>query len=252
MDTGLAVQTDKGESKDYFGPHPLGQVMFGTDGRFANILLRSDLPRFKSNNRLAGTPDETTAVVAGSIGYFGTYTLTGDTLKLHIEGSTYPNWTKEDQTRTVHLTGDQIKWENAAASAGAASCKYINGSSGGDPVCQAWPCSPRRPDWAVRAESIRDGHFSVETGHMSWNTRWTHKCRMQCGLSFWLDSAIASSSWTICDDEPMPWSCLWKGYKLGANYNGSENTQIVDRHANLNRYGPRNVGENPRRQTHPG
>jgi hypothetical protein len=44
--------------------------------------------------------------------------LTGDTLKLHIEGSTYPNWTKEDQTRTVHLTGDQIKWENAAASAG--------------------------------------------------------------------------------------------------------------------------------------
>jgi hypothetical protein len=113
-----AIQTDKGKSKDYFGPRPLGQVMFGTDGRFSNILLRSDLPRFKSNNRLTGTPEEILAVVTGSIGYFGTYTLSGDTLKMHIEGSTYPNWTTDDQTRTVHLTGEQLRWENAAASAG--------------------------------------------------------------------------------------------------------------------------------------
>ena len=67
MDFGLGYPTDKGESKDYFGPHPLGQVMFGTDGRFSNILLRSDLPRFQSNNRLTGTPDEILVVVTGSI-----------------------------------------------------------------------------------------------------------------------------------------------------------------------------------------
>jgi hypothetical protein len=54
----------------------------------------------------------------GGIGFFGTYTLSGDTLRMHIEGSTFPNWTNTDQTRIVHLSGNQFTWENAAASGG--------------------------------------------------------------------------------------------------------------------------------------
>jgi hypothetical protein len=111
-------QTENGQSKDYLGPPPLGQVIFGADGRFSDIVLRSDLPKFKSNNRLTGTADENAAVVSGSIAYFGTYTLSGDTLKMHIDASTFPNWENTDQTLKVRLSGDQLTWESTAASRG--------------------------------------------------------------------------------------------------------------------------------------
>ncbi len=40
-----AIQTETG--KPYMGTQPLGQLIFEPDGRFSNILLRSDLPKFK-------------------------------------------------------------------------------------------------------------------------------------------------------------------------------------------------------------
>jgi hypothetical protein len=43
-----------------FGDKPKGRVMFDDKGRFMLIGLRSDLPKFASNNRMTGTPDEST------------------------------------------------------------------------------------------------------------------------------------------------------------------------------------------------
>ena len=113
-----ATQTENGQQQDYLGPHPLGQVIFGPDGQFSDILLRADLAKFAKNNRLLGTPEENAAVVKGSIAYFGTYTLNGDVLRFHITGSSFPNWTGTDQTRRVHLEGNQLIWSNDAASGG--------------------------------------------------------------------------------------------------------------------------------------
>ena len=59
-----------------------------------------------------------TTASKGSIAYFGTYTVSGDTLKLHIESGTFPNWDNTDQTRIVRLSGNQFSWENSAGSAG--------------------------------------------------------------------------------------------------------------------------------------
>jgi hypothetical protein len=120
-----ATQIENGQSKEYLGPHPLGQVIFDANGQFSDILLRSDLAKFRVNNRASGTADENAAVVKGSIAYFGTYTLNGDTLKMHIEGSTFPNWGNTDQTRLVHLSGNQLTWENATASAGGGGVKLL-------------------------------------------------------------------------------------------------------------------------------
>jgi len=77
-------------------------------------VTRSDLP----NNRAKGSIEENAAVLQGSIGYFGTYALSGDNLKMHIVGSTYPNWINTDQTHIVRREGDRLTWQNAAASAG--------------------------------------------------------------------------------------------------------------------------------------
>ena len=113
-----ATQTEQGQSKEYFGPKPLGQVIFAANGSFSDILVRSDLPKIASNNRTRGTAEENAAVVNGSVAFYGTYSLSGDNLKLHIEGSTFPNWENTDQTRVVHRSGDQFTWENAAGSGG--------------------------------------------------------------------------------------------------------------------------------------
>jgi hypothetical protein len=113
-----ATQTENGQSRDYSGPQPLGQVIFQPNGQFSDILLRSDLPKLKADNRAQDSPDENAAVVNGSIAYFGTYTLSGDKLKMHLEGSTFPNWRDTEQTRIVRESGNRFTWENAAGSAG--------------------------------------------------------------------------------------------------------------------------------------
>jgi len=113
-----ATQTAGGQTKEYYGPNPVGQMIFDPNGQFSQIQMRSDLAKFKSNDRAKGSAKENAAVVQGSIAYFGTYTLTGDNLKIHVVGSTYPNWTNTDQTRIVRQEGDRVTWQNAAASAG--------------------------------------------------------------------------------------------------------------------------------------
>jgi hypothetical protein len=49
--------------------------MFDPNGHFSEIIIRSDLPKFASNNREAGTPEENKAAMQGSIAYFGTYSV---------------------------------------------------------------------------------------------------------------------------------------------------------------------------------
>jgi hypothetical protein len=83
-----------GKKSDLFGPNLRGQVTFGPNGRMSFIITRSDLPKFASNNRQAGTPEENKAVVQGSIAYFGTYSVSekDKTFTVHIESCTFPNW----------------------------------------------------------------------------------------------------------------------------------------------------------------
>ena len=59
-----------GKTTDFYGPNPKGQLMYDPNGHFSVIITRSDLPKFASNNREAGTPEENKAVVQGSFAYF--------------------------------------------------------------------------------------------------------------------------------------------------------------------------------------
>jgi hypothetical protein len=61
-----------GKTTDFYGPNPKGQLMYDANGHFSVIITRSDLAKFASNNREAGTPEENNAVVQGSFAYFGT------------------------------------------------------------------------------------------------------------------------------------------------------------------------------------
>ena len=94
------------------GQKPSGTMMFGSDGRFALIFVRSDLPKFASNSRASGTADENRAVVQGSIAIFGTYSVedAGKTLVMRIENSTFPNWAGAEQRRALTLGADELTY----------------------------------------------------------------------------------------------------------------------------------------------
>jgi hypothetical protein len=112
-----AVKED-GTHVPNFGPNPEGLAVFGADGRFSIMVMRSGRAKFASNNRSTGTADENKATVTGSNAFFGTYVVNeaDKSLTLRVEGSTYPNLEGTTQKRTItSLTqGDEITWMNPA------------------------------------------------------------------------------------------------------------------------------------------
>ena len=96
------------------GPNPQGQMMFDGGGRFVMIIARPGLPKFASNKRDAGTAEENQAVLAGLLGFFGTYTTdeAGHELLIRPEAGTFPNWNGADQKRYCVMTSDEMKWTN--------------------------------------------------------------------------------------------------------------------------------------------
>src|SRR5262245_15713121 len=68
-------------------------VIYTSDGHFAFVSVRDDLPKFANPDRARATAEEAKAVVAGSSAYFGTYP-SNDVDKLipaNVEETTYPN-----------------------------------------------------------------------------------------------------------------------------------------------------------------
>lgn len=116
-----------GKKVDFYGPNPQGQATYEPNGRVSVIVTRSDLPKFASNNREAGTPEENKAVVEGSIAYFGTYSVseTDKTITIHIEGSTFPNWKGLDQKRSFNVSGDELNITNPRSSTGTGSNQQV-------------------------------------------------------------------------------------------------------------------------------
>lgn len=105
---------------DPYGGKGAGLLMFDDAGHFSLQIIRRDMPRFASNNRTKGTAAEYEAVAVGTLAYFGTYRLddTGKTMSLHIENSSFGNFSGTDQKRTVALAGDELTLTNAAAASG--------------------------------------------------------------------------------------------------------------------------------------
>jgi len=70
------------------------------------------LPKFAAKKRDAGTPEENKAVLESSLAFFGTYSASDvdQLITLHVEASTFPNWSGTDQRRSITLTGDEMKW----------------------------------------------------------------------------------------------------------------------------------------------
>jgi lipocalin-like protein len=109
-----------GTRKQLFGPSPKGILIFEANGRFAQIQLNPNRPKFKASTRLDGTPEENKAVVQGTSALFGTWSAdeADKALILHTEFSMFPNFDGTDSKRSVKLTGDRLQYTNPTASGG--------------------------------------------------------------------------------------------------------------------------------------
>ena len=106
-----------GSKIDRSGPNPKGILIYTSDGHFVFVNTRSDLPKFASNSRDRGTPEEYKAVVQGSLAYFGTYSVNeaDKVISVQIDGSTFANMIGTDQKRVVtSLTANELKFINPA------------------------------------------------------------------------------------------------------------------------------------------
>ncbi len=114
-----AHQDDK--TTQPLGPNPRGLLMFDSAGRFMMIIARADIPKFAVNKRDAGTPEENKAVLAGMLGFFGTYSVNDaeQVLIIRPEAGTFPNWNGADQKRFLTFKGDQMMWTNRTPAIGA-------------------------------------------------------------------------------------------------------------------------------------
>jgi hypothetical protein len=122
----ITVSQD-GQKIEPFGADPRGLLVFEPNGRFSLTVTRTDLPKFSSNNRRTGTPEENKAIVQGSIAYFGTYSVREDERLFiaHVEGSTFPNWVGTDQKRLFAITGEELRYTDSTRSSGPGTALVI-------------------------------------------------------------------------------------------------------------------------------
>ena len=117
-----SIAQQNGANVDTFGPTPNGTLVFGSDGRYALIFLRSDLPKIASKSRMSQTPDEARAIAQGQTAHFGTYAVieADKVVVFHIEHSNFPNWDNTEQRRAVAIKGDMLTYTSPGSTGVAA------------------------------------------------------------------------------------------------------------------------------------
>ena len=105
------------------GTAAIGLLIFTDNGLYSLQLMRSDRPKFASNNRVKGTPEENRAAVHGSIASFGTYTVdeanqTFTVRTVRYLGSTFPNRERTEETWPVVINGDELRMTHRSTSVG--------------------------------------------------------------------------------------------------------------------------------------
>jgi hypothetical protein len=124
----VSLVATQGEKKiDLFGGDPRGKMILTADGHFSTLTTRSTLPKFASNNRTLGTPEEYQAIMQGANAHYGTYTIdeANKTIVFRIEVSTFPNWEGQGQQRLFTLSGDVLSYVNPTSTVGAPSVHAV-------------------------------------------------------------------------------------------------------------------------------
>ena len=99
-----------GRRTPVYGANPNGVAFFDGGGQFIITVMRSDRAKYAINNPTQGTADENKATAQGTMTYFGTYSVNepSRTIAIHIDASSFPNWSGTDQVRNFAIAGDRL------------------------------------------------------------------------------------------------------------------------------------------------
>lgn len=95
---------------EYLGDDPMGMLIYTSEGHMSVHLVRRDRPRFATDDRMGGTPEQIRAAYLGYQGYFGTFSVNEaeGSVTHHIEAGSFPNWVGADQTRFYEMAGNRL------------------------------------------------------------------------------------------------------------------------------------------------
>jgi Lipocalin-like domain len=96
------------ESKSKVPAHSTGEA-----------ICSAERPKFASNNRLQGTPEENKAAVHGCNPHWGRYAVTEDgAILFKIAHAMFANWEGTEQKRLYTIKGDELTYKVPTASGG--------------------------------------------------------------------------------------------------------------------------------------
>ena len=103
-----------GSKYELFGEKAKGTIHFDSSGSYSLQIMREARPAFVAGSRVEGTAEENRAAVHGMISHFGSYEVdeAGRKIIFRIQGSSYPNWEKAEQTREFVLLGSRLTWSD--------------------------------------------------------------------------------------------------------------------------------------------
>lgn len=116
-----SITEKDGTRTDQFGSGAKGMLILDANGRFMLTIIGPNLPKFASNNRATGTPEENSAVISKSVAIIGTYSVNPaeKTLTFKVDSATFPNWNGTEQKRLLSSGGkDELKYITPSASSG--------------------------------------------------------------------------------------------------------------------------------------
>ena len=92
-----------------YGENPEGLLVYDSGGHFSGQIQGQGRPLFESGNLLKGAPEEIKAAFEGYVAYYGTYEVNEEAASLthHVQGSLFPNWVGNTQTRLYEFKDEK-------------------------------------------------------------------------------------------------------------------------------------------------
>ncbi len=104
MDAWTRTSVETGETTDALGPGPIGYIAYHADGRMMATVFRRDRPAPRPGG---WTEAEKAEMFDDMLAYVASYTLEGDRVVHHIDGSWNPNWSS-DVSRPFQLQSGKL------------------------------------------------------------------------------------------------------------------------------------------------
>jgi hypothetical protein len=109
-----------------YGDDPVGRLTLDGAGRYSVQIFRRARPRFASNDKNRGTPEENRALTQGTNSHFGRYDVADGVITFLIEHASFPNWEGTTQRRNYALRGDTLTYTVRTTTSGGAEVAEVS------------------------------------------------------------------------------------------------------------------------------